>query len=84
MAWYCLDMQCKYEASLGRSFVSQQTYINGDSSQMKAAVNLQPLAVAVDASSDYWKTYTGGIISSPNCGTALNFAANIVGYGYTA
>ena len=50
---------------------------------MKAAVNKQPLAATIDASSIYWRSYKGGIISSPDCGTNSNYAVNIVGYGYT-
>ena len=50
---------------------------------MKAAVNTQPLAATIDASSKYWSSYTGGIISTPYCGTNSNYAVNIVGYGYT-
>lgn len=57
--------------------------IPGDSAQMMAAVLTGPLAVTIDASSDYFTTYTGGIISSPNCGTNSNFAANIIGWGTT-
>ena len=48
---------------------------------MTAAVNLGPIAVAIDASSIEFQSYTGGIITnSTACGTDLNHAVTIVGY----
>ena len=49
---------------------------------MKAAVNVAPVSALVDASSEYWTTYTSGVITSTNCGVTPNFAVNIIGYGY--
>jgi C1A family cysteine protease len=40
--------------------------------------------VGVDASSSVFMFYTGGVITSSSCGTAVNHAVTIVGYGTDA
>jgi len=45
------------------------------------AVALQPVSVAIDAGSRYFQHYTSGILTSAECGTELNHAVIIVGYG---
>lgn len=45
------------------------------------AVTQQPIAVGVEADSTLFQFYKSGIITSPNCGTTLNHALLIVGYG---
>jgi KDEL-tailed cysteine endopeptidase len=50
---------------------------------MKAAVLKQPVAAAIAANSDIMATYSRGIITSPTCGTAVDHAVVIVGYGKT-
>lgn len=52
-----------------------------DPKQMTAALNLGPIAVAIDASSMEFQQYTGGIISNATaCGLDLNHAVTVVGY----
>jgi hypothetical protein len=46
-----------------------------------AALQNQPISIAVAASSSVFQFYTGGILSNTACGTALNHAVNLVGYG---
>jgi C1A family cysteine protease len=45
---------------------------------LKAALNVQPVAVSVKA--DTWKSYSSGIINDASCGTATNHAVLAVGY----
>jgi len=45
---------------------------------LKAALNIQPVAVSVKA--DTWKSYSSGIINDASCGTATNHAVLAVGY----
>lgn len=48
----------------------------GSCSGLESAINIQPVAVAVDASN--WSFYSGGIFN--NCGTSLNHGVLAVGY----
>ena len=48
---------------------------------MKAALNTQPLAVAIEADKMVFQTYKSGVLSSPKCGTKLDHAVLAVGYG---
>ena len=51
---------------------------------MKAAVAKQPTSVAVDAGSYLFYQYESGIFDSTSCGTSLNHATLVVGYGTDA
>ena len=44
---------------------------------------VQPVSVGVDASSAAFMSYTGGILTAPNCGTAINHMMLAVGWGTT-
>jgi len=48
-------------------------------------VALRVISVAVDASSSYFQSYMGGVMSlstgATACGTSTDHANNIVGYG---
>ena len=48
---------------------------------LKAAIAKGPVAVAIQASSDVFKWYHGGVIQSECCGTNPDHAAVAVGYG---
>lgn len=49
--------------------------------QLKAAIALGPVSVTIDASSYTFLHYFGGIITDPDCGTALTHEVAAVGYG---
>jgi len=48
---------------------------------MKKAVAQQPVAISIDAGSDVFHNYTGGVLDSEQCGINTNHAVAIVGYG---
>lgn len=48
---------------------------------MKAAVEIQPVTAMVDASKRAWTHYKQGLLTSKKCGTDVNHAVLIVGYG---
>ena len=48
---------------------------------MKAALNTQPLAVAIEADKMVFQTYKSGVLDSDKCGTKLDHAVLAVGYG---
>jgi C1A family cysteine protease len=50
---------------------------------MQKAVWKQPVSAAIAANSDIMATYKSGIITSPDCGTSVDHAVVIVGYGKT-
>lgn len=73
---------CKYNSANGVTAVTGYKNVAANSySGHMAAVQLGPVAVAIAASSSTFQLYRSGIISSTACGTALNHAVNIVGYG---
>ena len=56
--------------------------VPNDPEQLKIAVSMAPIAVSIAASSPEFLFYRNGIITSENCGTDVNSALTIVGYGH--
>jgi len=52
-----------------------------DQVSLKAAVAKQPIAVAIEADTRYFQSYSGGILTSTSCGTNLDHGVLVVGYG---
>lgn len=52
-----------------------------DQLSLKAAVALQPVAIAIEADTRYFQSYSSGVLTSPSCGTTLDHGVLIVGYG---
>jgi len=52
-----------------------------DQISLKGAVAQQPVAVAIEADTRYFQSYSGGVLDSPSCGTSLDHGVLIVGYG---
>ena len=48
---------------------------------MKAAVAKQPISVLIEADRSVFQMYNGGIFDSSACGTNLDHATLVVGYG---
>lgn len=48
---------------------------------MKEAVTKQPVSVAIQADQKVFQIYKSGIFDSAECGTALDHATNVVGWG---
>jgi C1A family cysteine protease len=48
---------------------------------MKAALNKAPLSVAIEADRSVFQSYRSGIFNSTACGTNLDHATNVVGWG---
>jgi len=45
------------------------------------AVNMNPVVIAIEADTTYFQSYSSGVITSLECGTNLDHAVEIVGYG---
>ena len=54
-----------------------------DPVQLQAAVAQQPVSVALQAGSPYFRSYNGGVLSSVACGHNLDHGVLVVGYGTT-
>lgn len=52
-----------------------------DQISLMAAVAKQPVVIAIEADTRYFQSYSGGILDSTACGTSLDHAVEIVGYG---
>ena len=52
-----------------------------DQVSLKGAVLSQPVVVAIEADTRYFQSYSGGILTDASCGTKLDHAVEIVGYG---
>jgi C1A family cysteine protease len=52
-----------------------------DQVSLKAAVAMQPVAIAIEADTRYFQSYSGGILTSSSCGTSLDHGVLCVGYG---
>ena len=60
---------------------SYKSLASGDVDGHIAALQNQPLSIAIASSSSVFMQYKSGIISSSACGTSVNHAVNLVGYG---
>ena len=73
---------CKANGKSGvLSVKSYKSIPSGDVDAHMEALQNGPLSIAVASSSSTFMQYAGGIISSSACGTSLNHAVNLVGYG---
>ena len=63
-------------------YVDEITHIDaGSPDAMKAVLDQQPIAVAIQADKLVFQLYNGGIFDSEKCGTQLDHAVLLVGYG---
>jgi C1A family cysteine protease len=75
------DGTCQYQKS--KAVFTNKNYVDvatDNEKQLAAAVNIEPVSVAVEADQPAWQSYTGGIVTA-NCGTALDHGVLVVGYG---
>jgi cathepsin L len=76
------DGTCKYSSS--NTGVKTTGYVNvaaNSSSAMKTALAGRPLAVSIEADKAVFQNYAGGIFNSSLCGTTLDHAVIVVGWG---
>lgn len=75
---------CTHDASKGKVGVSSYTRVTWATESvdnMKAAIALQPIVAAVQATNLVFQTYSSGILDSLDCGTQVDLGISIVGYG---
>ena len=71
---------CKLSTAGTVSVKSFYDVVVNDPNQLKAAINLGPVSVAIQANQPAFQGYTGGIITA-NCGTNLDHGDRAVSYG---
>ena len=52
-----------------------------DADQLKAALDKQPVSVAIEADKLAFQMYTSGVLTGTSCGTSLDHGVLAVGYG---
>ena len=73
---------CKADKSKGKVSATSYTDVPANSeSQMKAALNKQPVSVAIEADKMVFQQYKSGVITGSACGTQLDHGVLAVGYG---
>ena len=76
------NAKCTYDKSkgvVGATTYASVTQKNPD--QLKAAIAKGPVSVAIEADKTVFQAYTGGVLTSAECGTSLDHGVLAVGYG---
>jgi C1A family cysteine protease len=73
---------CQKCSSAGVNFSSCYNVTPKDQVALKSAVSKQPVVIAIEADTKYFQSYSSGILTDGiKCGTSLDHAVEIVGYG---
>jgi C1A family cysteine protease len=79
---HSLFSKCKYEKSKGVGHVKGFKDVTSKNlDQMKAALALGPVSVAIEADKSVFQSYRSGVITSAACGQKLDHGVLAVGYG---
>jgi len=79
------DGTCKYSSSNAKvATTSGGSQVQATSSAICAALDHQPVSVAIEADTYVFQSYTSGVITSSSCGTQLDHAVAAVGYNASA
>jgi cathepsin L len=74
---------CSYDDSkaVSGTMISSYYDVVEDPDQLKAALNIAPVSVAIEADTTVFSSYVSGVITSASCGTNLDHGVLAVGYG---
>jgi len=73
---------CAYQSTKGfMKVLGYKTVPANNPTALLNAVAQQPVAIALNAASSVFQYYRSGILSSTTCGTTLNHAVILIGYG---
>lgn len=78
------DGTCAFDASKGAVQVTSWSWVmpRQSSDALKAALELQPVSVSVEADRAAFQTYSSGVLTGESgCGTSLDHAILAVGWG---
>ena len=72
----------KTKAEGASLLVSSYTYVpKNDADQLKAALDKQPVSLAVEADRMAFQMYISGVVTGTLCGTTVDHGVTAVGYG---
>jgi C1A family cysteine protease len=74
------DGTCNYDSAEGEGLVRGFADVTNSANQLKAAIALGPVSVAIEADQMAFQGYTSGVITS-GCGSSLDHGVLAVGYG---
>ena len=72
---------CKTSCSSVAKISSCSDVKPNDQISLKGAVAQQPVAIAIEADTRYFQSYSSGVLTSSSCGTNLDHGVLAVGYG---
>jgi C1A family cysteine protease len=81
-----MDGTCSYSSS-DNSGIKAKGWANVTASNvtdMKAALSIAPLSVAIQANQFCFQMYSSGVFTNTKCGTSLDHATNVVGWATDA
>lgn len=81
------DDRCRFKnKTVGADDKGYVEIPSGDEKKLMQAIAIRgPVSVAIDASQDSFRLYTGGVYNEPNCGNSeenLDHGVLVVGYGF--
>jgi KDEL-tailed cysteine endopeptidase len=85
----CSEKEYPYNATDGQCITCQNVVkitnysdvTSNNELALKKAVSQQPVSVAIQANTQSFQHYSGGVYSDPECGTQLDHGVLVVGYG---
>jgi len=81
-AYQAKDGSCRYDGRGTGVRASSNTMVSANSiSAMKSAVSQQPISVLIEADRSVFSAYRSGVFNNSGCGTSLDHAVSVVGYG---
>ena len=77
--------RCSYDKSKGVGTVASHKDVQRmNSDQLKAALAIEPVSIAIEADKRIFQMYKSGVITSSECGKKLDHGVLAVGYGTDA
>lgn len=85
----CLEKDYSYKATSGlckkcKSVTKVSSYVNVqpyDELALQQAVYTSPVSIAIEADTSIFQSYSSGVMDSDSCGTSLDHAVLVVGWG---
>ena len=79
-AYTAREALCEHQSADVTAKVTNWGQVTGTIDDMKSRVAMQPVTVAINASSEAFQYYDSGVVTADQCSTSLNHAVVVVGY----